>query len=41
MLWSFMTVVFSGWLYVDASYRGPVWQRWLFQPITLLLALAW
>lgn len=43
MLWSFMAVVFSGWLYVDASYRGPVWQRWLFQPITLLLllALAW
>lgn len=38
-----MAVVFSGWLYVDASYRGPVWQRWLFQPITLLLllALAW
>ncbi|UDG80059.1 lysoplasmalogenase [Candidatus Steffania adelgidicola] len=43
MLWSFMAVVFSGWLYVDASYRGPVWQKWLFQPITLLLlpTLAW
>ncbi|MBG6246844.1 MULTISPECIES: lysoplasmalogenase [Symbiopectobacterium] len=43
MLWSFIAVLFSGWLYVDASYRGPGWQRWLFKPITiaLLLALAW
>lgn len=43
MLWSFIAVFFSGWLYVDASYRGPNWQRWLFKPITvaLLLALAW
>lgn len=43
MLWSFIAVFFSGWLYVDASYRGPVWQRWIFKPITLLLLLmlAW
>ncbi len=43
MLWSFIAVVLSGWLFVDASYRGPVWQRWLFRPVTLLLllALAW
>ncbi len=43
MLWSFIAVVFSGWLYVDASYRGPTWQRWLFKPFTLLLLLmlAW
>lgn len=43
MLWSFIAVLFSGWLYVDASYRGPGWQRWQFKPITiaLLLALAW
>lgn len=43
MLWSFIAVFFSGWLYVDASYRGPNWQRWIFKPITiaLLLALAW
>lgn len=43
MLWSFIAVFFSGWLYVDASYRGPAWQRWLFKPITLLLLLllAW
>lgn len=43
MLWSFIAVFFSGWLYVDASYRGPAWQRWLFKPVTLLLliALAW
>ncbi|RRO04389.1 lysoplasmalogenase [Pectobacterium aquaticum] len=43
MLWSFIAVLFSGWLYVDASYRGPTWQRWLFKPVTmlLLLALAW
>ncbi|MFU0910153.1 lysoplasmalogenase [Kluyvera intermedia] len=43
MLWSFIAVVFSGWLYVDASYRGPTWQRWVFKPITLilLLLLAW
>ncbi|AFJ45314.1 lysoplasmalogenase [Shimwellia blattae] len=43
MLWSFIAVFFSGWLYVDASYRGPAWQRWIFKPITLLLLLmlAW
>lgn len=40
MLWSFIAVVFSGWLFVDATYRGPVWQRWLFKPVTLLLLLA-
>lgn len=35
--------LFSAWLYVDASYRGPAWQRWLFKPVTLLLLLllAW
>ena len=43
MLWSFIAVCFSAWLYVDASYRGPTWQRWLFKPVTLLLLLllAW
>ncbi|MTD37349.1 lysoplasmalogenase [Erwinia sp. CPCC 100877] len=43
MLWSFIAVFFSGWLYVDATYRGPAWQRWAFKPITLLLLLmlAW
>lgn len=43
MLWSFIAVFFSGWLYVDASYRGPGWQRWVFKPVTLLLLLllAW
>ncbi|PKH22250.1 hypothetical protein CIG19_13165 [Enterobacterales bacterium CwR94] len=43
MLWSFLAVVFSGWLYVDAAYRGPQWQRWVFKPLTLLLllGLAW
>ncbi|TNV20438.1 lysoplasmalogenase [Buttiauxella sp. B2] len=43
MLWSFIAVFFSGWLYVDASYRGPTWQRWVFKPVTLLLLLllAW
>jgi len=42
MLWSFLAVLFSGWLYVDATYRGPQWQRWLFKPVTLLLVgLAW
>lgn len=43
MLWSFLAVLFSGWLYVDASYRGPQWQRRLFKPVTLLLlvGLAW
>ncbi|RWR02388.1 membrane protein [[Pantoea] beijingensis] len=41
MLWSFLAVFFSGWLYVDASYRGPHWQRWVFKPVTLLLLLAW
>ncbi|WP_338560113.1 lysoplasmalogenase [Erwinia sp. E_sp_B04_7] len=43
MIWSFLAVFFSSWLYVDASYRGPQWQRWVFKPVTLLLllALAW
>ena len=39
MLWSFIAVCFSAWLYVDASYRGPARQRWLFKPVTLLLLL--
>ncbi len=28
---------------MDASYRGPAWQRWVFKPLTLLLLalLAW
>ncbi len=39
MLWSFIAVFLSGWLYVDASYRGATWQRWLFKPLTLLLLL--
>lgn len=39
MLWSFIAVFFSGWLYVDACYRGPAWQSWLFKPVTLLLLL--
>lgn len=41
MIWSFLAVLFSSWLYVDASYRGPLWQRWVFKPVTLLLLLAW
>lgn len=43
MLWSFIAVCLSAWLFVDASYRGPAWQRWLFKPVTLLLLLllAW
>ncbi|WP_029685338.1 lysoplasmalogenase [Tatumella saanichensis] len=41
MLWSFLAVLFSGWLYIDASYRGPRWQRWLFKPVTFLLMLVW
>lgn len=39
MLWSFIAVCLSGWLYVDASYRGPAWQRWVFKPVTLILLL--
>lgn len=39
MLWSFIAVFFSGWLYVEACYRGPGWQRWLFKPLTLVLLL--
>lgn len=43
MLWSFIAVCFSVWLYVDASYRGPAWKRLLLKPVTmlLLLLLAW
>ena len=39
MLWSFIAVCFSAWLFVDASYRGPTWQRWVFKPVTLILLL--
>ncbi|WP_368913022.1 lysoplasmalogenase [Providencia stuartii] len=39
--WPFLAVLFSGWLYVDAAYRGPEWQRWLFRPVTLILLLLW
>ncbi|VXC46761.1 conserved hypothetical protein; putative inner membrane protein [Enterobacterales bacterium 8AC] len=43
MSWPFLAVFFSGWLFVDASYRGLRWQRWVFKPVTLLLMLllAW
>ncbi|WP_437890535.1 lysoplasmalogenase [Phytobacter sp. V91] len=43
MLWSFIAVCFSAWLYVDATYRGLTWRRLAFKPITvlLLLLLAW
>ncbi|MER2472495.1 lysoplasmalogenase [Photorhabdus laumondii] len=41
MSWPFIAVFLSGWLYVDAAYRGPNWQRWLFRPVTLLLLLLW
>lgn len=43
MSWPFIAVFLSGWLYVDARYRGPRWQGWLFKPVTLLLLmlLAW
>ena len=43
MSWPFLAVFFSGWLFVDASYRGLRWQRWVFKPVTLLLLLllAW
>lgn len=41
MSWPFLAVLFSGWLYIDAAYRGPNWQQWLFRPITLLLLLLW
>ena len=40
MLWSFIAVCLSAWLFVDASYRGPAWQRWVFKPLTLLLLAA-
>lgn len=43
MFWSFLAVLFSGWLYVDASYRGPRWQYRLFKLLTILLLImhAW
>jgi uncharacterized membrane protein YhhN len=41
MIWSFLAVFFAGWLYIDASYRGPEWQRQLFKPITSLMLLGW
>lgn len=39
--WPFIAVLFSGWLYIDAAYRGPQWQCWLFRPVTLLLLVFW
>ncbi|MCD1126475.1 lysoplasmalogenase [Jinshanibacter sp. LJY008] len=41
MSWPFLAVIFSGWIYIDAAYRGPVWQRWVFKPVTMLLMLLW
>ncbi|STM47866.1 inner membrane protein [Escherichia coli] len=43
MLWSFIAVCLSAWLSVDASYRGPTGNGWVFKPLTLLLLLllAW
>ncbi len=41
MSWPFLAVIFSGWIYVDAAYRGPKWQVWIFKPITMLLLLLW
>lgn len=43
ILWQFLALLLSGWLYVDAAYRGPRWQHILFKPITMLLLLiiAW
>lgn len=41
MSWPFLAVIFSGWIYIDAAYRGPSWQRWVFKPVTMLLMLLW
>lgn len=41
MSWPFLAVFFSGWLYIDAAYRGTQWQQWVFRPVTMLLLLLW
>ncbi|MDX7989369.1 lysoplasmalogenase [Xenorhabdus sp. 12] len=41
MSWPFLAVFFSGWLYIDAAYRGISWQQWVFRPVTMLLLLLW
>ncbi|MDX8000212.1 lysoplasmalogenase [Xenorhabdus sp. Reich] len=41
MSWPFLAVFFSGWLYIDAAYRGINWQQWVFRPVTMLLLLLW
>ncbi|AYA41207.1 lysoplasmalogenase [Xenorhabdus nematophila] len=41
MSWPFLAVFFSGWLYIDAAYRGTNWQQWVFRPVTMLLLLFW
>ncbi|OTA17451.1 membrane protein [Xenorhabdus vietnamensis] len=41
MSWPFLAVFFSGWLYIDAAYRGTYWQQWIFRPVTMLLLLLW
>ncbi|WP_340611732.1 lysoplasmalogenase [Xenorhabdus bharatensis] len=41
MSWPFLAVFFSGWLYIDAAYRGIKWQQWVFYPVTMLLLLLW
>lgn len=39
MLWSFIAVCLSAWLYVDASYRGPAWQRWVLSRHVITVAV--
>lgn len=41
MLWSFIAVCLSAWLYVDASYRGPARQRWVLSPSRYYYCCYW
>lgn len=42
-MWVWLTILFSGLLHINAAYRGPKWQFYLFKPLTivLLMCLMW
>jgi uncharacterized membrane protein YhhN len=43
MVWPFIAILCSAWLYINANNAGKTWQRWIFKPATLLLLIlfAW
>ncbi|MEL6114718.1 MULTISPECIES: lysoplasmalogenase [Photobacterium] len=39
-MWVWLAVSFSALLHINAAYRGPQWQFYLFKPLTIVLLLA-